>query len=235
VIDFILALLAALRALVRSRADLALEILALRQQVAVLKRKVPRPPLKTHDRLFWIALCRLWPGWKNVLVIVKPDTVVDWHRTAFRWYWRCRSRCRPGRPRIGEELRALIRRLARENPGWGAPRIHGELLKLGFDVCERTVARYLRRVRGRGDPGKNWLTFLENHREVTVAIDFFTVPIITFQLLYCRFVIHHGRRKILHFNITRHPNAEWTLQQLREAFPDAVGLPLCHPRSRLEV
>ena len=221
VINFILALLASLRVFVRCRADLALEILALRQQLAVLKRKHPRPPLKVHDRLFWIALRRFWPAWKQVLVIVKLDTVVAWHRTAFRWYWRWRSRPRAGRPRIGEELRTLIRRLAVENPGWGAPRIQGELLKVGFTVSERTVARYLRRVRHRGDAGKSWLTFLENHREVIVALDFFTVPTITFELLYCLFVIHHGRRRILHFNITRHPTAEWIVQQLREAFPDA--------------
>lgn len=209
-----------MRVFFRTRSDTALEILALRQQVAVLKRQHPHPPLKAHDRLFWITLRRLWPGWKQVLVIVKPDTVVGWHRTAFRWYWRWRSRRGPGRPRISGELRTLIRHLAQENPGWGAPKIHGELLKLGFEVCERTVARYLRRVRRRSNPGKNWLTFLENHREVIVALDFFTVPTITFQLLYCLFVIHHGRRQILHFNLTRHPTAEWTVQQLRETFPE---------------
>ena len=221
--DFILSLLAGLCVFVRSRAELALEIVALRQRVAILNQKHPRPQLNSLDRLFWIALRRLWPGWKQVLVIVKPDTVVGWHRTGFRWYWRWRSRRRPGRPRIGEQLRTLIRRLALENPSWGVPKIHGELLKLGFDLCERTVARYLRRVRRRGDPAKNWLTFLENHREVIVALDFFTVPTITFQLLYFLFVIHHGRRRILHFNVTRYPTAEWTLQQLGEAFPDAVG------------
>jgi len=111
--------------------------------------------------------------------------------------------------------------MALENAGWGAPKIHGELLKLGFAVCERTVARYLRRLRRRGDPGKRWLTFLQNHREVIVALDFFTVPTVTFKLLYCFFVIEHGRRKILHFNTTRHPTAEWVMQQLREAFPEA--------------
>ena len=137
-IDFLLALVAALRVLLRSRTDLALEILALRQQVAVLKRKHPRPPLKTFDRLFWIALRRFWPCWKDVLLIVKPDTVVGWRRTAFRWYWRWRSRRPPGRPPISQELRTLIRRLAQDNPGWGAPRMHGELRKLGFDLCERT-------------------------------------------------------------------------------------------------
>jgi transposase InsO family protein len=152
---------------------------------------------------------------------VKPETVVGWHRTGFRLYWRWRSRPRGGRPKITEEIRALIRRPAAENPGWGAPKIHGELQKLGLVVAERTVARYLRRVQRRGDPGKRWLAFLQNHREVIVAFDFFTVPTVTFQLLYCFFVIAHGRRKILHFNVTRHPTADWVVQQLREAFPEA--------------
>ena len=128
---------------------------------------------------------------------------------------------RGGRPKVTDEIRGLIRRLAEENPDWGAPKIHGELLKLGFVVSERTVARYLRRIRRRGDPGKRWLAFLQNHREVIVAFDFFTVPTLTFQLLYCFFVIEHGRRRILHFNVTRHPSAEWVVQQLREAFPEA--------------
>jgi putative transposase len=156
-----------------------------------------------------------------VLVIVKPDTVVAWHRAGFRWYWRWRSRRRPGRPKITKEARELIRRLAQENSSWGAPKIHGELLKLGFEVSERSVARYLRCGRRRGDPAKSWLTFLQNHREVIVALDFFTVPTVTFQLLYCLFVIEHGRRKILHFNITSHPTADWVLQQLRETFSGA--------------
>jgi len=184
----------------RSRADLALEILALRQQVAVLKRKRPRPPLRWSDRLFWIMLRRLWSGWKDVLLIVKPDTVVAWHRAGFRWYWRWKSRRLPGRRRITLEIRDLIRRLAEEKVGWGAPKIHGELRKLGFEVSERTVARYLRRLRRRGDAKRNWLAFLRNHREAIVALDFFTVPTVTFRLLYCLFVIEHGRRRILHFN-----------------------------------
>jgi hypothetical protein len=136
---------------------------------------------------------------------VKPETVVGWHRTGFRLYWRWRSRPCGGRPKITAEIRVLIRRLAEENEGWGAPKIHGELLKLGFVVSERTVARYLRNVQRRSDPAKRWLTFLQNHREVIVAFDFFTVPTMTSKLLYCFFVIEHGRRKILHFNVTRHP------------------------------
>jgi putative transposase len=222
VVSFILALLAAARVYLRSRTDTALEVLALRQQVAVLKRRRPRPPLNRLDRLFWTVLRESWARWQDVLVIVKPDTVVGWHRAGFRLYWRWRSRPRVGRPRITEEIRVLIRRLAQENPDWGAPKIHGELQKLGFIVTERTVARYLQRVQRRGEPGKRWLAFLRNHREAIVAFDLFTVPTATFRVLYCFFVIEHGRRRILHFNVTRHPSADWVVQQLREAFPDAA-------------
>jgi putative transposase len=219
--EFILAILAVIRVFFRSRSDTALEVLALRQQVAVLKRKRPRPALNSRDRLFWTTLRRCWSRWSDVLVIVKPETVIGWHRTGFRLYWRWRSPPKGGRPKISEEIRTLIRRLADENPDWGAPKIHGELQKLGLSVSERSVARYVRRLLRRGDPGKRWLAFLHNHRDVIVAFDFFTVPTVTFQLLYCFFVIEHGRRKILHFNVTRHPTAEWVTQQLRETFPDA--------------
>ncbi len=215
-------MLAAVRVFFRSRSDTALEVLALRQQVAVLKRKRPRPKVSAFDRLFWTTLRRVWSRWSDVLVIVKPETVVGWHRAGFRLYWRWRSRPRGGRPKITEEIRGLIRLMAEENAGWGAPKIHGELQKLGFVVSERSVARYLRRIRRRGDPGKRWLAFLQNHREVIVAFDFFTVPTVTFKLLYCFFVIEHGRRKILHFNTTRHPTAEWVVQQMRETFPEAA-------------
>jgi len=219
-VQFFLTVSDALRVFFRSRSDTALEILALRQQIAVLKRQRPRPPLHAGDRLFWTTLRRLWPGWANVLLIVKPDTVVAWHRAGFRLYWRWRSRLRGGRPRITQELRDLIVRLAKENPGWGAPKIHAELQKLGFTVAERTVARYLRSIVRRGDPKQKWLAFLQNHREVIAAFDFFTVPTVTFRVLYCFFVIEHERRKILHCNVTQHPTAEWIVQQLREAFPE---------------
>jgi putative transposase len=222
VLEFIFSILAAIRVSFRSRGDIAIEVLAIRQQIAVLKRRRPRPTLNSLDRLFWTTLRRFWSRWTDVLVIVRPETVIGWHRAGFRLYWRWRSRPRSGRPKITAEIRLLIRRLAEENAGWGAPRIHGELLKLGFVVSERTVARYLRSVQRRGDPGKRWLAFLRNHREVIVAFDFFTVPTVTFQSLYCFFVVEHGRRKILHSNVTRHPTAEWVLQQLREAFPEAA-------------
>jgi putative transposase len=221
VLESILALVAALRVFLRSRSDTALEILALRQQLAVLKRKRPRPQLNRRDRFFWTILRRFWSGWADALIIVQPATVVGWHRAGFRLYWRWRSRPRGGRPKIAEEIRGLIRRLAEENPDWGAPKIHGELQKLGFIISERTVGRYLRRLLRRGDPGKRWLAFLRNHREAIVALDFFTVPTITFRLLYCLFIIEHGRRKILHINVTRHPSADWVVQQLREAFAEA--------------
>jgi putative transposase len=204
----------------RSRHDLGLEVIALRQQLGVLKRKNPRPRLHGWDRLFWIVLRRLWSRWAEALIIVKPETVVSWHRAGFRLYWRFLSRRRPGRPRITSELRQLIQRMATENPIWGAPRIHGELLKLGFDVSERTVSRYVVRLGGRGNAGKRWSSFLKNHRELIAAMDFFTVPTITFRVLYCFFVISHGRRNILHFNATEHPTSAWIVQQIREAFPE---------------
>lgn len=221
VLEFIVSILAAVGVFFRSRADTAIEVLALRQQVAVLKRKRPRPPLTRFDRFFWTILRQLWPRWSDVLAVVKPETVVGWHRAGFRLYWRWRSQPNGGRPKISNELRTHIRTMAVENLGWGAPKIHGELLKLGFEVSERTVARYLLRIRRRGDPGKRWLAFLQNHREVIVAFDFFTVPTLTFRLLYCFFVIEHERRRVLHFNVTAHPTSEWVVQQLREAFPES--------------
>ena len=220
---FILDLATAVRVFFTCRTDLALEILALRQQVAVLKRKRPRPKLSRMDRLFWTALRNVWSRWTEVLLIVKPETVVSWHRAGFRLYWRWRSRGSAlGRARITAEIQELIRRIARENPSWGAPKIHGELLKLGFVLSERSVSRYLRAVQRRGDPGKRWLTFLRNHREAIVALDFFTVPTVSFRVLYCLFVIEHARRRILHFHVTSQPASTWVIQQLREAFPDAT-------------
>ena len=206
----------------RSRHDLGLELVALRQQVGVVKRKNPRPQLSPWDRLFWLGLRRWWSKWASVLLVVKPETVVAWHRAGFRGYWRFLSPRRPGRPKITPELRDLIRSLAAENPTWGAPRIHGELLKLGFEISESTVSRYLAQEASPRDSGQRWLTFLKNHREALAAMDFFTVPTATFRVLYCFFVIAHARRNILHFNVTEHPTGAWIVQQLREAFPKIV-------------
>jgi putative transposase len=205
----------------RSRHGLGLELVALRHQVGVLKRKNPRPRLGAWDQAFWVFLRCVWSDWAKVLVVVKPETVVRWHRVGFRLYWRWLSRRRNhGRPKISSEIRHLIARMAKDNPTWGAPRIHGELLKLGFEISERTVSRCLVRVGHKGDARKLWLIFLRNHREVIAAMDFFTVPTITFRVLYCFFVISHGRRKILHLNGTEHPTSGWIAQQLREAFPE---------------
>jgi transposase InsO family protein len=196
-----------------------LENLALRHQISVLQRSAKkRPKLVAADRFFWAWLCRVWRDWRSALVIVKPDTVIGWHRKGFQlfWTWRIR-RGQPGRPPVAKETRELIRKMSRENPLWGAPRIHGELLKLGLDIGETSVSKYL--IRRRKPPSQTWRTFLDNHVKSMVSIDFFTVPTIRFQVLYVFLVLAHERRRIVHFNVTLHPTSEWTVQQLREAFP----------------
>jgi putative transposase len=212
-------LLGTLSSMFRSRAMLELENLALRHQVGVLQRSARKRPRWTPaDRLLWVGLSRLWRDWRSALAIVKPETVVAWHRAGFRrfWTWKVR-RGHPGRPVISREVRDLIRRMCRENPKWGAPRVHGELLKLGIDIGETSVSKYM--VRCRQPPSQTWRTFLQNHAQQLVSIDFFTVPTIRFQVLYVFLVLAHDRRRILHCNVTAHPTAEWTGQQLREAFP----------------
>ena len=235
-IEIIGAILAAFTVFFQSRLELSLEVLALRQQVAVLKRKRRRPMLSRLDRLFWIMLRMVWPRWSDVLDIVKPATVVAWHREGFRLYWRWRSSQQGGRPRVSEEIRNLIRKMRLENAGWGAPKIHGELLKLGFEISERTVARCLQALRPRtGKHGQCWKAFLANHREAIVAFDLFAVPTLTFELLYAFLIIEHGRRKILHCNVTPPPTSEWVVQQLKEAFPESVSVRICDLRPRLEI
>ena len=218
---FLATFLPTLSSILRSRAALQLENLALRHQIGVLQRSARRrPKLTSRDRLLWMCLSRLWSDWRSALAIVQPETVLAWHRAGFRlfWTWKVR-RGQPGRPVISREVRDLIRKMCRENPGWGAPRIHGELLKLGIDIGESSVSKYM--VRGRKPPSQTWRTFLENHAQQLVSIDFFTVPTLRFQVLYVFLVLAHDRRRILHFNVTAHPTAEWTGQQLREAFPCA--------------
>ena len=206
------------RALVKSRSSVAAENLALRQQLTVYQRKNKRPKLRKGDRLFWVCLSRLWSDWRSALVLVQPATVAKWHREGFRLYWRWKSRSKKiGRPKVEPEIRQLIRRLSRENPTWGAPRIQSELLLLGHEVAESTVATYM--VRGRKPPSPTWRTFLNNHVGDLVGIDFFTVPTATFRVLYCFIILAHDRRKVVHFNVTEHPTAQWTAQQLVEAFP----------------
>jgi transposase InsO family protein len=199
-----------------------LEAIALRHQIAVLERsRTRRPRFRRFDRLFWILLSHWWPQWSESLMIVQAETVLRWRRNGWAaiWGYRSRGRWRGGRPRVSGEVRNLIRQMSRENFLWGAPRILGELLMLGFDVCERTVSRWMKRAPKVPDPAQRWLAFLRNHRDAIAAMDFFTVPMVTFRVLYCFFVISHDRRRILHFNVTRHPTSLWIVQQLREAFP----------------
>src|ERR1700676_2448131 len=207
--------------LFRARRNLLLENLVLRQQLVALKRKHPRPRLGVFDKMFWVLARRFWSCWKQSLILVTPETVVRWHRAGFRVYWRLISRARKpmGRKQTPKQVRELIFRMVAENPTWGAPRIHGELLMLGFDVSERTISRWMKRTPRDPKRAKCWLAFVRNHREAIAAMDFFTAPTITFSMLYCFFVISHDRRRILHFNVTRHPTSTWIVQQLREAFP----------------
>ena len=202
-----------------TRAQLQLEILALRHQVTVLRRqRKARAPLTAFDRAFWVWLYRLWPGCLNALVIVKPETVVRWHREGFRRYWRWKSRARrPGRPAIPPDIRKLIARMSQENPLWGAPRIHGELLKLGIEISQASVSKYM--TRHPRPPSQTWRTFLGNHVGCLASIDFFTVPTVSFAVLFVFIVLRHERRRIVHFGIATHPTAPWVAQQLREAFP----------------
>jgi putative transposase len=218
-------LLSSLLRCFRSCRGLLIENLALRQQLAVFKRQHPRPRFVVADKLFWVFARRFWSGWKQALIVVSTETVIRWHRAGFKLYWRaiCRFRRVLGRKRVSKEVRDLIFRMVAENPSWGAPHIHGELLMLGFDVSERTISRWMRRAPRDPEPAKRWLAFLRNHREAIAAMDFFTVPTITFGVLYCLFIIAHDRRRILHFNITRHPTSAWVIQQLREAFSFQAG------------
>jgi putative transposase len=203
---------------VRTRRSLMLENLALRHQLAVLQRSSPRPRLRTFDRLFWVLLCRLWSGWANVLSLVKPETVIRWHRTGFKLFWTWKSRRNgPGRPAVAPEVRALIRRMSKSNPLWGAPRIHGELQKLGVEISQATVSKYM--VRPRRPPSQTWRAFLDNHLGSLVSVDFFTVPTVMFKVLFVFVVLAHDRRRVLHINVTDAPTAQWTAQQLVEAFP----------------
>lgn len=199
-----------------TRRYLPLESRALRQQLVVFKRRHPRPRLDVFDNIFWVTARRIWSCWKNSLMVVAPETVVGWHRAGFRLYWKLISRVRHPAVRkiLRKEVRELIFRMAGENPTWGAPRIHGELLTLGFDVSEKTISRWMRHAPRSPEPAKRWLAFLRNHLDVIAAMDFFTVPTVTFGMLYCFFVISHERRKILHFNVTKHPTSTWIVQQL---------------------
>jgi transposase InsO family protein len=203
--------------LFRSRAALEAEIMVLRQQIIVLRRgRVARLPFSAVDRLVLGWVCRLFPNACDALAIIRPETVMRWHRAGFRSYWRWKSRRRPGRPAVLDENRQLIRDMSIANPLWGAPRIHGELLKLGIDVGQTSVAKYM--ARRKGPPSQGWKTFLHNHANGIAAMDLFVVPTVSFRLLYGLLIMGHSRRRILWLGVTAHPTAEWLANQLTQAF-----------------
>src|ERR1700750_479430 len=210
--------LAVLASPFKSRLRLEAENAALRHQLMVLRRRLHgRVRLTNHDRWFLIQLYRWFPAILQVLAIIKPETLVRWHRAGFRHYWRWKSRRRGGRPPIEAELRGLVRRMSVENPLWGAPRIHGELLKLGFEVAQSSVAKYM--VKRRGTPSQGWRTFLRNHAPDVAAMALFVVPTIGFDLLYAFVIMRLDRRDLVWINVTANPIAEWVARQITEAFP----------------
>jgi transposase InsO family protein len=211
-------LLAVLASPTKSKIRLEAENAVLRHQLIVLRRKMcGRVQLATGDRWFFVQLFRWFPSILKVLTIIRPETLVRWHRAGFRRYWRWKSRSLGGRPQIETELRALIRRMGVENPLWGAPRIHGELLKLGFEVAQSSVAKYM--VKRRGPPSQEWRTFLSNHAPDIAAMDLFVVPTIGFDLLYAFIIVRLHRRDLVWINVTANPTAEWIARQITEAFP----------------
>jgi transposase InsO family protein len=218
-LEYLLLIVGLLRAILRSRSDLLAENILLRQQLAVLARPTrKRPRLRASDKVFWLLARFVRGDWRRHLVIVRPETVVRWHRRGWRLFWRWRSRGRPGRPRLSAEVRELIARMARDNPAWGAERIRGELLKLGIAVSRGSVQRY----RGRGParpPSQSWRTFLENHRPSIWAVDLLTVQTLTFKTLYVLVFVSHARRELVHLNVTASPTAAWVWHQLIAATP----------------
>jgi len=227
------ALLSFVASLFRSRASLCLEHLALRHQLAVYKKTVDLPRLRWTDRVFWAWLSRLWSGWQRALAFVQPRTVIAWQRQRFRDHWRQLGQPgTPGRPTITQEVRDLIRIMWQTNPTWGAPRIVGELRMLGIEVAKSTVEKY--RVPLRNPPTPTWKTFLNNHRQDLVSLDSFIVPTVTYKVLFVLLILTHQRRCVVHFNVTEHPTAEWTAQQVLEALPwDDVPRYLLRDRDRI--
>jgi transposase InsO family protein len=202
----------------KSKSRLEAENAALRHQLIVLQRKLRgRVRLTNSDRWFFSQLYRWFPSILNVITIIQPETIVRWHRTNFRHYWRWKSRSLGGRPQIGADLRALIPQMSIENPLWGAPRIHGELLMLGFELAQSSVAKFM--VNRRGSPSQGWRTFLRNHAPDIAAMDLFVVPTIGFNLLYAFVIVRLDRRDLVWINVTANPTAEWIARQITEAFP----------------
>jgi len=222
VLETILLIARGLALACRGHQELVLENIALRQQLRTLQRTARRPRLQPRDRVFWILLANTWRRWRTALVLVQPDTVVRWHRDWLRRRWTRRSRrTRDGRPMVDYEIRALVSEMATANPLWGAPRIHGELRKLGFELSERTVSRLLRRRRR--PPSQTWRTFLTNHLAAMVSMDFFTVSTLTGRVLFVLVLLSHERRRVVHCHATEHPTARWAAQQVVDAFPDETA------------
>jgi hypothetical protein len=202
----------------KTRARLEAEIVLLRHQLNVLRRRAPsKPKLTVADRMIFVWLYRLFPSVKSAITIVQSDTVIRWHRAGFRLYWRWKSRSQGGRPKVSMEIRRLIREISLANRLWGAPRIHGELLKLGIEVAQSTVAKYMAR-RGRG-PSQTWKTFVRNHSPGIAAMDFLIVPTIGFKLLFILVILRHQRRRLISLSVTSNPTAEWIARQITDAFP----------------
>ncbi len=200
----------------QSRHAMQMEILALKHQLAVYQHSGKRPQLQPVDRLFWAWLSRLWPGWQEALKFIQPRTVIGWQKKRFRDYWqRLSQKSKPGRPAISKEIVELIRDMWRSNPTWGSPRIVGELHKIGIDVAKSTVEKY----RSHKPSSPTWRAFLDNHVKDLMSCDFFVVPTATFRVLFVFIILAHERRRIVHFNITGHPTAQWTFQQIVDAFP----------------
>ncbi len=210
--------LQALRSCFRTRLALQAENLALRHQIIVLQRGRKRLPLNAADRFLWVCLSRLWAGWRSALAVFKPETVIRWHRAGFRLYWQWKSRgVRLGRPQVPQDVQDLIRKIYLANPLWGAPRVHGELLKLGIPLSQATVAKYM--VHSQKPPSQTWRAFLNNHVTLLVSTDFFVVPTVSFRVPFVFVVLAHHRRLVIHFNVTAHASSEWTARQIAEAFP----------------
>jgi transposase InsO family protein len=216
-IELLIMVRSVVASLFKSRARLEMDILVLRQQINVLRRQAPkRLRLTNLDRLAFVWLYRLCPAVIDAVTLLRPETLLGWHRKGFRAYWRWKSRSNGGRPRVRRDIRDLIREMSLANPLWGAPRIHGELLKLGIDVAQTTVAKYM--ARHRRSPSQGWRTFLRIHADGIASIDLVIVPTITFRLLYGLVILRHGRRQLLSIGVTDHPTAEWIARQITEAF-----------------
>src|ERR1700720_991254 len=229
-ISFLLLLVHVVVSPFKTRARLEAEIVLLRHQLSVLRQRVPsKPRLTVADRLLFVWLYRLFPSLLNAVTIVQPATIIRWHRAGFRLYWRWKSRSRGGRPKIPSEIRRLIREMSLANRLWGAPRIHGELLKLGIEVAQSTVAKYMAKS-GRGS-SQTWKTFLDNHSAGIGAMDFLVVPTVGFRLLFVLVILRHERRRLISLSVTAHPTADWIARQITDAFPWDEA-PACMIRDR---